>query len=113
MTNQTYYQHQEVIDNYKVQGYLLKAVSDDIQAHLAGVLEGVVCETMEDGTAQVFLIDDSEDDKTRLKPFLVYKEGEFTEMKGRKFLVTPVIPPEKSKGLFVSKSGRVMIPLMC
>jgi len=111
--SEAYEKHKEVIDSYQIQGFLLKQISEEIKPHLSGVLEGVVVETRTNATALVFLVDDSEEGKTRLKPWMTWKEGSFTETKGRRVLVEPVVPPSKKTGVYVMKTGRIAVPLLC
>jgi len=111
--NKTYAIHKNKLDGYQMQGFLLKKVSEDIKESVAGVLEGIVVETYEDGEVFVFKLDDSVEDKVSLKPWMRWKEGVFSELKGRKLSAEPCVPPGKSKGVFVMKTGRIAVPLMC
>lgn len=110
--NDTYLKHKSKIDSYRLQGNTLKAASLAIREHIDGVTKGLIGEVVSDTEVRVFKLDDSKE-TLMLRPFLLVKDGEVSEMKGRGLGVEGFIPPGKSRGVYVMKSsGRIGVPLM-
>ena len=100
----------EVIEGYILRGRLLKQVGDDIQPFLPGVVCGLVAEVLSEDSVNIFKLDRSAGVKAI--PFLSWRGGVITESRSTRGMNLEYILPEgKSKGMFLSKTNRVCIPL--
>lgn len=113
--NEVYLKHQQKIDDFIIPGTILKQVSSDISPYLDGCLEGILCEVINENHAEVYkLIDDSKDEILRAQLFLRWTSEQLSPIyDDRKLRVTPMIPPGKSKGIYVTQFGaRILVALL-
>ena len=101
--------------DFVLKGFILKSVSQGISDKLDGILKGVIAEVVEheDEThsANIFLLDRSTDE-VMATPYVKWTEEGVTEMEGEPFCVRYEVPPNRSRGLFVSEDNRVFSPLV-
>ena len=101
---------EEILSSYVLQGRLLKHVSEDIQPHLEGVLDGLAAEVVSEESVIVYKLDRTSGVKA--VPFLSWKSGEVTKRSSTRGMnLEYVIPEGRSKGLFLSKANKVCVPL--
>ena len=101
---------EEILSSYVLQGRLLKQVSEDIQPHLEGVLDGLAAEVVSEESVIVYKLDRTSGVKAI--PFLSWKSGEVTKSSSTRGMnLEYVIPEGRSKGLFLSKANKVCVPL--
>ena len=108
--NQTY----SIPQDFVLKGFVLKEVSRSLTKYLDGILNGIIAEVIEiaEGKHQVniFLLDRSGEEVMAM-PWKKWTEGEIEEIDGEPFEVRFYIPPNRSRGLFVSSDNRVFSPL--
>ena len=105
--------HQELLNNFLIKGFILKQISKDLKPHLEGVIKGLCAQTTSDTEAIIYQIDEIQEDKVMMKPWFSWNDGVLLDAKGRRMSFYPYKPEGKSVGMFVSKSGKVAIPLIC
>lgn len=100
--------------DFVLKGFILKSISQGISDKLDGILKGVIAEVVEheDEThsANIFLLDRS-GEEVMASPFMTWTERGVTEIEGEPFCVRYLVPPNRSRGLFVSEDNRVFSPL--
>ena len=99
------------MNNYQLKGFVLKQVIQDIKDALAGVLEGPAADVVADDNVIVYKID-------RTKgimgvPFLKWKAGTVSKRASTRGMnLEYIVRLNRSKGLLVSKTDRILVPLM-
>ena len=102
----------ELLANYVLKGNVLKRVSLDILPKLSGVIDGLAAEVLNDDSVEIYRLDRT-GKGAKAVPFLYWKKGEVTERsRTRGMNLDYVLIPGRSKGLFVSKTLRVLVPLL-
>ena len=103
-------QRNKVIEEYVLRGRLLKQVGEDIQPLLPGVVCGLAAEVVSEESVIVYKLDRTSGVKAI--PFLSWKSGEVTEWSSTRGMnLEYVVPEGRSRGLFLSKTNRVCVPL--
>ena len=101
---------QEVLANYVLKGRLLKTVGEDIQPYLPGVIDGLVAEVISDQSVIIYKLDRK--NGTKAIPFLSWKSGQITKRASTRGMNLEYLVPEgRSKGLFLSKTNKICVPL--
>ena len=101
---------QEVIEKHTLRGRILKSVGEDIQPFLSGVVCGLVAKVVSEKSVIVYKIDRTSGVKA--VPFLSWKSGEVTQrLSTRGINHEDVVSEGKSKGMFMSKTNKVYVPL--
>ena len=102
---------EEILSEYVSQGRILKQVSEDIQPHLEGVLDGLAAEVVDENTVIIYKLNREKGGKGL--PFLLWSSEKVIEKSSKKgLLLEYVIPEGRSKGLLVSKTNRICVPLL-
>ena len=98
------------MENYVLKGRLLKQVSIEISPHLDGVVDGLVAEVLPDDSVKVYRLDRGEEIKAI--PFLQWADGQVKQSASNKSLtIEYVLPAGRSKGIFMTESNQIMVPL--
>nr|WP_115092991.1 hypothetical protein [Synechococcus sp. UW106] len=101
----------KAIEEFVLQGKLLKQVSSDLTPHLDGIVDGLVAEALSDEEVNIYRLDRS--DEVKAIPFMTWKSGEVEKAASKRGMVLDyVIPEGRSKGMFMSKTNKIMIPLL-
>ena len=99
------------IEEFVLRGRLLKQVSSDLTPHLDGIVDGLVAEALSDEEVNIYRLDRG--DEVKAIPFMTWKSGEVEKSAAKRGMVLDyVVPPNRSKGMFMSKTNRIMIPLL-
>ena len=107
-----YSKYRDKIDNFVLKGHSLKNASQAIQDNVKGTVKGLTAEVREDDSVLVYSLS-YEGKVTKGNPYLkVSADGEVTPLKGRGITLEHIVPEGKSKGLLVSKTGKVTVPLL-
>ena len=94
-----------------MKGKLLKQVSSDLTPHLDGLVDGLVAEALSDDKVNVYRLDRG--DEVKAIPFMTWKAGEVVKSTSKRGMVLDYVVPEgRSKGMFMSKTNKIMIPLL-
>lgn len=102
---------EEIWNNYVLKGRILKQVGLDIIPKLSGVLCGLAAEVLSDTNVIVYKLDRTKGVKA--VPFLHWKPGSVTERSSTRGMnLDYVVPEGRSKALFMSKTNRVLVPLL-
>ena len=102
----------ELLANYVLKGNVLKRVSLDIIPKLSGVIDGLAAEVLSDDSVEVYRLDRT-GKGVKAVPFLYWRKGEVAERSSTRGMnLDYVVPEGRSKGLFVSKTLRVLVPLL-
>ena len=99
------------IEEFTLRRRLLKQVSSDLTPHLDGIVDGLVAEALSDEEVNTYRLDRG--DEVKAIPFMTWKSGEVEKSTGKRGMVLDYVVPEgRSKGMFMSKTNRIMIPLL-
>jgi len=102
---------EEILNNYTLKGLILKQVSLDIKDQLSGVVDGIAAEVVSDENVIVYRIDREKGIKA--VPFLQWKTGTVSKRASTRGMnLDYVVPEGRSKGLFVSKTNKILVPLL-
>ena len=99
------------MNNYQLKGFVLKQVIQDIKDALAGVLEGPAADVVADNHVIIYKID-------RTKgimgvPFLKWKAGTLSKRASTRGMnLEYIVPLNRSKGLLVTRTDWILVPLM-
>ena len=101
----------KAIEDFVLKGKLLKQVSSELTPHLDGIVDGLVAEALSDEEVNIYRLDRGNEIKAI--PFLTWKSGEVEKPSSNRGLALDyVIPEGRSKGMFMSKTNKIMIPLL-
>ena len=103
----------ELLANYVLKGNVLKRVPIDILPKLSGVIDGLAAEVLSDDSVEIYHLDRS-GKGVKAVPFLYWRKGEVAERSSTRGM-TWIMWFQKgglNKGLFVSKTLRVLVPLL-
>ena len=101
----------KAIEEFTLRGRLLKQVSSDLTPHLDGIVDGLVAEALSDDEVNIYRLDRG--DEVKAIPFMTWKAGEVEKSANKRGMVLDYAVPEgRSKGMFMSKTNRIMIPLL-
>ena len=99
------------MNNYQLKGFVLKQVIQDIKDALAGVLEGLAAEVVADDNVFVYKIDRTKAIKG--VPFLQWKAGTVSKRASTRGMnLEYIVPLNRSKGLLVTRTDWILVPLM-
>lgn len=101
----------KAIEEFVLKGKLLKEVSSDLTPHLQGIVDGLVAEGLSDEEVNIYRLDRG--DEVKAIPFMTWKAGEVEKSTAKRGMVLDYVVPEgRSRGMFMSKTNRIMIPLL-
>ena len=101
----------KAIEEFVLRGRLLKQVSSDLTPHLAGIVDGLVAEALNDEEVNIYRLERG--DEVKAIPFMTWKAGEVEKSASKRGMVLDYVVPEgRSKGMFMSKTNKVMVPLL-
>ena len=94
-----------------MKGFVFKKVSEDIQPFLPGVIDGLLGELVTEENVISYKLDRTKGAKAI--PFLQWRAGEVSlRMDSRGMNLDYVVPPGKSREVFMSKTNKILVPLM-
>ena len=101
----------KAIEDFVLRGQLLKQVSSGLTPHLDGIVDGLVAEALNDEEVNIYRLERG--DEVKAIPFMTWKAGEVEKSASKRGIALDyVIPEGRSKGMFMSKTNKVMVPLL-